>query len=137
MILSTNKRKIHYLSKLYRGKEHDYAILKQEFPAQTPWFAHKKVRLDLGFQGFGTLYEALEVFLPHKRKRVKKGQDNALSEEQQQENKTQAQARIYVEHSIGGMKRFRIIHNQVRIKLQHDMDITLGVCAGLWNFLIT
>ncbi|HMP14981.1 MAG TPA: transposase family protein, partial [Saprospiraceae bacterium] len=67
----------------------------------------KKVLLDLGFQGFQNLYDALETLLPHKRKQAKKGENNTLTESQQQENKAQAQARIYVEHSIGGIKRFR------------------------------
>lgn len=132
----SGRRKIHYMSKLYRGKEHDYSILKQEFPSNRAWFSDKKVLLDLGFQGFDDLYETLEVWLPHKRKRVKKGLDNSLSEQQKQENKAQAQARIGVEHSIGGLKRFRIIYNQIRMKHQYDMDMILGICAGLWNFLI-
>ena len=86
--------------------------------------------LDLGFQGFQNLYDALETLLPHKRKQAKKGENNTLTESQQQENKAQAQARI------GGIKRFRIIYNQIRMKHQYDMEITLGICAGLWNFLI-
>lgn len=136
LILTTKDRKVRYMSNLYRGKVHDYAILKEEFPNKTKWFVDKKVLLDLGFQGFQNLYTTLETLLPHKRKRVKKGEENALSESQKQENKAQAQVRIYVEHSIGGIKRFRIIYNQIRMKRQHDMDITLGICAGLWNFLI-
>lgn len=134
--MSTKDRKIHYLSKIHIGKEHDYAILKAEFPSAKRWFADKIVRLDLGFQGFQDRYKTLKTYLPYKRKRVKKGEDNALSEPQKQENKTQAQARVCVEHSIGGMKRFRIIHHQVRIKLMYKLDMILGVCAGLWNFLI-
>ena len=133
---SRGNRKIHYVSKLYRGKDHDYNILKQEFPPEKGWFLDKKVLLDLGFQGFDHLYDASQIWLPHKRKRVKKGQDNSLTQEQRQENKVQSQARIGVEHRIGGLKRFRIIHNQIRIKLKYDIDMILGICTGLWNFLI-
>jgi len=134
--MTTKGRKIGYLSKLYRGKVHDYAILKAEFPPQKKWFSTLKVRIDLGFQGFQDLYDTAQTFLPHKRKRVKKGEDNGLTQAQKQENKAQAQARVYVEHSIGGIKRFRIIFNQLRTKLHYKIDITLGICAGLWNFSI-
>lgn len=82
LILTTKDRKVHYMSNLYRGKVHDYAMLKQEFPSKAKWFVDKKVLLDLGFQGFQNLYDALETLLPHKRKRVKKGEENALTESQ-------------------------------------------------------
>lgn len=62
------------------------------------------MRLDLGFQGFEDLYETKKTELPFKKKRVKKGVDNSLTPIQTSINKEQAQERIFVEHSIGGMK---------------------------------
>lgn len=134
--MTTKDRRIHYLSLVEVGKTHDYEILKQIFAPHQDWFADKVVRLDSGFQGFDKLYPTVQTYLPHKRKRVKTGQDNALTEEQKIENKTQAGQRIYVEHSIGGIKRYRILHNQLRVKSTYHINIILGVCAGLWNFLI-
>lgn len=136
MILTTKKRKIYYISNIHIGKAHDYGILKTEFPSKNNWFKDKIVRLDLGFQGFEDLYETKKTYLPFKKKRVKKGVDNSLTPLQTSINKEQAQERIFVEHSIGGMKRFRIIHNQIRCKSNHKINTIIGVCAALWNFLI-
>lgn len=94
------------------------------------------MRLDLGFQGFADLYNYGELFIPFKKKRVAKGQSNELSDEQKRLNKQQAKERIVVEHSIGGMKRYRILCNRLRIKTTALIDTVIGVCAGLWNFVL-
>lgn len=136
LLLTTKDRKIHYISNLYNGKTHDYSILKEEFDSAKEWFADKKVRLDLGFQGFQDTYKSKETYLPYKRKRAKKGEDNSLTQEQIEINKVQAKERIFVEHSIGGMKRFKIIYHQSTAKLHHKTNAIIGICAGLWNFII-
>ena len=125
-----------YVSSLYSGSCHDYEILKQCFTAQDDWFKRLIVRVDLGFQGFADLYRCKKLFIPVKKKRVKKGCSNELSEGQKQLNKEQAQQRVGIEHSIGGMKRYRILCNRLRIKTTGLIDSIVGVCAGLWNFLM-
>lgn len=125
-----------YVSSLYSGSCHDYEILKQCFTAHDEWFKKFMVRLDSGFQGFADLYKSKKVYIPIKRKRVKKGCCNELSEEQKKINKEQAQQRVGIEHSIGGMKRYRILSNRLRSKSARIIDSIIGVCAGLWNFLI-
>jgi hypothetical protein len=47
-----------------------------------------------------------------------------------------SKARIYVENAICGMKRFRILVNAFRNRLDGFADAVIGVCAGLWNALI-
>jgi len=125
-----------FISKAYQGHEHDYSLLQQEFPAQQNWFAKCQVRLDLGFQGFATLYKSERVWIPYKRKRVKKGDSNELTIEQKAHNTLLSQERIFVEHSIGGMKRFRILVHINRLDVTRLIDRLLGVCAALWNFAI-
>jgi hypothetical protein len=39
-----------------------------------------------------------------------------------------------VEHSIGGMKRYRILSERLRMHDYEEYDLIIGVCAGLWNF---
>ena len=130
-----NKAKwIFYISKVYKGKAHDFPILQEEFEPGKGWFEQYKVRLDLGFQGFGKEYRCAQVCIPHKRKRAKKGVDNSLTEEQKKENTELGKERIFVEHSIGGMKRYRILVNRNRIKDFNLVNEVVGVCAGLWNF---
>jgi hypothetical protein len=80
-------RKNHCISKTYKGKTHDFAILKTEFPCEQNWFAKFRTRLDLGFQGIADLYQFLELTIPHKKKRVLKGESNELSKEKIQYNK--------------------------------------------------
>jgi hypothetical protein len=41
-----------------------------------------------------------------------------------------------VEHSIGGMKRFRILEHRNRLKKQGILNQVVGVCAALWNYTI-
>lgn len=137
LIITSKNRRIHYISKLYIGKEHDYSILKQEFPPNKSWFKHKTVRLDLGFQGFQDIYQTKKTYLPYKRKRAKKGEKSILTAEQIAINKEQAKERIFVEHSIGGMKRFKIIYHQSTVKIYNKINAIIGICAGLWNFLIS
>lgn len=137
LIISDRSRKIWYLSRCYPGKEHDYALLQAEFKPSQDWFTSFDIRLDLGFQGFADLYPCHKLYIPHKRKRVKKGQSNDLNQVQKDDNKEQAGHRIWVEHSIGGMKRYLILVHRMRIKNRIIINQALGVCAGLWNFHLT
>lgn len=48
-------------------------------------------------------------------------------------NKNQKK-RIWVEHSIGGMKKYKFLAHRLRV---HDFELyndVLEICAGLWNF---
>ena len=119
------------MSAVYVGKAHDYSILKAEFQPESDWFKDLEVRLDLGYQGFDKEYKCKKLFIPHK-----KPKKSELTDNQKAENKNIASERIKVEHSIGGMKRYRILSERLRV---HDFDLyddILGVCAGLWNFYL-
>ena len=134
LLICNKKRKILYISPTYKGKEHDYSLLQKEFPPSQPWFANFVVRLDLGFQGFAELYPCQQLHIPIKRKRTPKGVSNQLTQQQKQHNKQKSKERIYVEHSIGGMKRYRILVNRNRLKSPSVIHQTIGVCAALWNY---
>lgn len=132
MILSNPQRRILYVSHCWVGKAQDYGMFKLEFPPAQNWFAPFRVRVDLGFLGFEKDYVCKELLIPHKRKKKQE-----LNAEQKAENKLLASQRIYVEHAIGGMKRYRILSDRLRV---HDVElynVILGVCAGLWNFYLT
>lgn len=107
-------------------------MLKIEFPPDQPWFINHEVQLDLGFAGFDKNYECAIARLPHKKKSKKE-----LTENQKLENKEVSSERIKVEHSIGGMKRFRILADRVRMHDFELFDNIQGVCAGLWNFYLS
>lgn len=124
------------MSNCYEGSRHDYNILQDCFTPAINWFKQKIIRLDLGFQGFKELYKCKKLHIPYKKKRVKKGACNELSEAQKQYNKAQAAERIKAEHSIGGMKRYRIISHRLSLKSTVTINCIIGVCAGLWNFVL-
>ena len=107
-------------------------MFKEEFPPTVDWFEEHELHVDLGFQGIETDYTSKAVSIPHKKPKKQE-----LTPEQKAENKVRASQRVRVEHSIAGLKRYRILADRLRM---HDLDLyndVLGVCAGLWNFCLT
>jgi len=107
-------------------------MLTEEFPPEQEWFKNFRVRVDLGFLGIEKDYVCKELLLPNKKKKKQE-----LNPVQKIENTLLARERISVEHSIGGMKRYRILSDRLRV---HDLDlynVILGVTAGLWNFYLS
>lgn len=112
-------------------------MLKEEFdPLAANWWENKSVWLDLGYQGFEKNYKASKVQIPIKRPRRKSKEDPKieLTVEQKQRNREVGAGRIYVEHSIGGMKRYRILSNRLRCRDTQFYAMLTVVCAGLWIF---
>jgi hypothetical protein len=134
--LSNKKRKIIYISKLYTGAQHDFSMLKTEFSPTLPWFEAFSLLLDSGFQGIDSLYKTKELKITFKRRRAKKGQTNELTPEQMAHNKQVGSERIFVEHAIGGLKRYRILYNRIRLKGDDTLNRIINTAAGLWNFYI-
>lgn len=131
MLISGKDTRIKYISNCWVGKTHDYSMLKEEFPPEESWFNELKVRIDLGYLGFKKDYLCKEVIMPKKSSKLHK-----LTESDKIENKNKAKERIYVEHSICGIKRYRILSDRLRI---HDSELyndILEVCSGLWNFYL-
>lgn len=132
MIITTADRYIHYVGRCWVGKSHDYRMLKHEFPPEKAWFTSHRVRLDLGYQGFDKDYGCQAVIIP-KKKPCKQ----ELPAEDKAQNRQKSSERIYVEHAIGGLKRYRILSDRLRIHDCQTYDTTLEVCAGLWNFYLS
>lgn len=131
MVIASQDKYIRYMSQCYVGVSHDYSILKTEFPPEKDWFEHHIIRVDLGYQGFGNDYNCEKLIISAKKPRKRE-----LSESAQYQNKEKSKERIKVEHSIGGLKRYRILSERLR---HHDIQLyndIIEVCAGLWNFNI-
>jgi len=131
IVISNRSKEILYISESYVGSAHDFSILKSEFPCSEDWFAEYDVELDLGFKGFENQYKWRSLKMPHKKPKNKE-----LCQNQILENYEIASERIIVEHAIGGIKRYRILSDRLRTKDMEFYNKVLGVCAGLWNFLI-
>ena len=99
-----------------------------EFRPHLRWFVNFTVLLDLGFQGFLDLYPCKKLIIPIKKKRKSKGIKHELTEPEIQHNKEVGKERIFVEHSIGGMKRYRILEHRNRLKKARN---TQSSCGGM------
>ena len=129
---------IVFLGRTFSGHHHDYTMLKHEFPPDVDWFSDIHVRVDLGYQGIQSDYKSDQIDIPHKKPRKsKKNPHPELSTEQKAVNKALSQVRILVEHAIGGMKRFNILVHSFRNRTEHFEDDVIGVCAGLWNLVLS
>ena len=120
------------MGRLVPGAMHDFALLKQNFPPDKQWFSNLTVRLDSGFQGFGNTYTCAKLVLP-----TKKPRGGQLTQNKKFRNTQQARKRVVVEHRIGGLKRYRILSDRLRMHNLEQFDVALEVCAGLWNFCLT
>ncbi len=133
-VMSMPDKFIVFLGRTFSGHNHDYSMLKQELPPDLDWFSDLEVWVDLGYQGIQSDYEGDMIEIPHKKPRKsKKNPKPELTVEQRAENKAVSQIRIFIEHAIGGMKRFNILVHRFRNHKEHFEDDSVGICAGLWN----
>ena len=128
---------IVFLGRTFSGHNHDYSMLKQELPPEFDWFSDIHVLVDLGYLGIQSDYRGDQIAIPHRKPRKsQKNPSPALSEEQKATNKAVSQVRIFVEHAIGGMKRYNILVHSFRNHKEQFEDDVIGICAGLWNLLL-
>lgn len=128
---------IVFLGRTFSGHNHDYSMLKQELPPDLDWFSDLEVWVDLGYQGIQSDYAGDLIEIPHKKPRKsKKNPHPELTAEQRAENQAVSQVRIFIEHAIGGMKRFNILVQRFRNRKNYFEDDSVGICAGLWNLTL-
>jgi hypothetical protein len=129
---------IIFLRRTFSGHNHYYIMLKQEFPPELDWFTDIHVRVDLGYLGMQSDYREDRIDMPTKKPRKSKKNPNPqLSNEQKATNTVLSQVRIFIEHAIGGMKRYNILVHTFRNRKADFEDDAVGICAGLWNFVLS
>jgi hypothetical protein len=119
-------RKIKGLSPTVEGKRHDKKLAdvqKLNFPPGS------KLWKDTGFQGYDP--PGVETFQPTKKP---KGRD--LTPEERATNAAISKERIGVEHSIGGVKVFRIAHDVFRNLRPGFDDLVMETTCGLHNLRV-
>ena len=137
-VMSLPDKFIVFLGRTFSGHNHDYTMLKQELPPELDWFTDINVRVDLGYLGIQADYRGDQIEIPVKKPRKSKKNPNPqLSAVQKAANTALSQVRIFVEHAIGGMKRYNILVQGFRNRKAHFEDDVIGVCAGLWNFVLS
>ena len=131
IIRNKNTGKILSVSKVYYGKMHDFKIRKQENKRgnQIPDKYNVQIYADSGYQGLQKQFKETQVNLPIKRRK-----NQELSVEEKAHNRRNASNRVPIEHSIGKMKKFKIIGEKYRgngkIK---KLSMRLVNIAGLVN----
>ena len=129
---------IVFLGRTFRGHKHDYTMLKQEFPPEMDWCTDMHVRVDLGYRGIQSDYSGEQIDIPAKKPRKSQKNPNPqLCEEQRAANTALSRVRIFIEHAMGGMKRYNILVHTFRNRIEHFEDDVIGVCAGLWNLVLS
>jgi len=113
-------------------------MLQQEFPPEVDWFTDLKVRVDRGDRGIQADYRGDQMDIPTKKPRKSQKNPNPpLSDEQRAANTAVSRIRIFIEHAIGGMQRYNILVPTFRNRIEHFEDDVIGVCAGLWNLVLS
>ncbi len=136
-VISTVSKFIVFIGLTFTGHTHDYAMLKEEFSPDKPWFEDLIVLLDLGYQGIQKDYKGEGVVIPHKKPRKSKANPApSLTVEQKAENRALSSIRIFIENAIGGIKRYNILNHPFRNKKDAFVDNVIALCAGLWNMIL-
>lgn len=123
VISQKGKKKIRGLSPTVPGKIHDKKLADEqelEFPSGTHLWQ------DTGFQG----YHPPNVTIHQPFKKPKGRQLNLA---QKEHNKLVSKERVEVEHSIGGVKIFRIVRDIYRNHRQDFDDLIMETACGLFN----
>jgi hypothetical protein len=129
---------IVFLGRTLSGHHHDYTMLQHELPPEVDWFADLQVRVDRGYLGMKSDYRGDQIDLPTKKPRKSQKNPNPpWSDEQRAANTALSRVRIFIEHAIGGMKRSNILVHTFRNRIEHFEDDVIGVCAGLWNLVLS
>ena len=123
-VVVNRQAKIMLLTPTCEGKKHDKKIA-DETDLVLP--EGSSLCQDTGFQGFALTN--VTMIQPKKKPR-----GNELTPEEKESNRQISRLRIRVEHAIGGVKRYRIVKDQLRIRKDDFRDRVMETCCGLHNF---
>ena len=115
---------IGLLSPTYEGKIHDKSIADLTAYTLPPGSC---LYQDMGFQCF--LREGITIVQPKKKPR-----GGELTPPEKAENRRISSIRIRIEHAIGGVKRYRIVKEKIRLLKDGIRDTVMETCCGLHNF---
>lgn len=126
VVVSDERKYIHYMSKTKSGRRHDKRIADKENifggipPDVTAW-------TDTGFQGAKKQHN--NTVMP-----VKATKNHPLTLQQKENNRLISSIRVVSEHAIAGYKRFKAAADIYRNKLPNFDDLLTEVSIGLNNF---
>ena len=115
---------LHFLSDTYEGRVHDTCIADE---ARYTLPTGSMLYQDAGFQGFNL--PGVQIMQPKKKPR-----NETLTPQKKEENRRISSIRVRIEHVIGDIKRYRIIHDIIRSSCSEFRDAVTETCCGLHNF---
>lgn len=124
VIIDKRSRKIRGLSPTVEGNRHDKKLADEMGDIFPPG---SKVWKDTGFLGYEPAY--VLTFQPKKKP---KGRE--LTPDEKASNTLISKERIGIEHSLGGVKVFRIVHDVFRNVREGFDDLAMEIACGLHNF---
>jgi hypothetical protein len=114
---------ILYVSITFYGKVHDKRIADENYNIPEGFTLYQ----DTGYQGYRP--EGVIIIQP-----VKKPPKKELTKEQKESNRRISSARVRIEHTIGSVKRYRIVKDECRLRKNNFADNIFLYCAALHNF---
>ena len=127
IIIAMIQGEIPFLSHTRFGKVHDKRAADESgytFPEGS--IAYQ----DSGFQGFAPI--GVTIIQPKKKPR-----GGELTPAEKEENRRISSIRVFVEHVIGSVKRYRVVKEKIRLWKGNIRDKVMETCCGLHNFRIT
>jgi DDE superfamily endonuclease len=113
-----------FLSYTYEGKASDKSLAELAGYSLPPG---SRLYQDQGFQGF--FQDGITIFQP-----TKKPRGGELTPLEQATNRRISSMRMRIEHAIGGVKRYRIVKDTIRLLKDGMRDAVMETCCGLHNF---
>ena len=105
------------------GKKHDFRLFKD---SRVHVRAETLLEADTGYQGLAQLHA--NSLLPKKRSK-----NHPLTKQQRKDNHEISSKRIFVEHAIRFVKRFRILSERYRNRRKR-FALRFSLIAGICNF---
>lgn len=105
------------------GKRHDFRLFKE-----SKVLIHKNIKVfaDTGFQGINKLHQNSDI----PKKKTKK---HPLSKSEKANNRRISRQRASNEHSIGFIKRFKIVSERYRNR-RRRFSLRFNLISGICNF---
>lgn len=123
LLLADETCVIRFLSATYAGKWHDKSLADDEQYRLPPGSV---LYQDIGCQGF-TIVNGTTA------QPTKKPRGGELTLEQKEENRRIASEKMRIEHTIGSVKRCRILQDKLRYWRGTVRDMVMAIAAGLHN----
>ena len=105
------------------GKKHDFQLFKD---SNIHVKAETVLEVDTGYQGLAQIH-------PNSLLPIKRSKHHPLTKQERKENREISRKRIFVEHAIRFVKRFRILSERYRNRRKR-FALRFSLVAGICNF---